>query len=150
MSTCVYGNSKECCDQTATRQIVLNEWMDDHFLPIDAWVCDEHYHVLAVNDDATQFYNLSTPAARAHFRQMLAEAKSLARTLKEAKPLKVGDKAFLPPHSRAILRETGREVLVNEDDTILGTQSDTMTAELLIGQPVVWVDDNTVKLKETA
>src|SRR5271155_3155439 len=61
--------------------------------------------------------------------------------------LKVGDKATLPPHYRVTLQETGREVLVDENEVIFGTQGDTMTAELLVDQKVEWVDDVTVKLK---
>jgi hypothetical protein len=59
----------------------------------------------------------------------------------------VGEKAILPPHRVAILQETGLQVLVEEDDTILGSQGDTMLAELVVGQHVVWVDDDTVRLE---
>src|ERR1700693_5894479 len=85
MSTCAWGNSRECCDKPATRLIVLSEWMDDHFLALDAWVCDEHYHALSINTDATLFYNLSTPAARRYYDEIIAaEWKALGtKNLKE-------------------------------------------------------------------
>jgi hypothetical protein len=121
---CTYGDKDHFCGDPAKWEMYVHEWMDDHEEDFFSSVCDKHRRVLKGNGG----YAPAHPQAG----------------------LKVGDRAILPPHSRAILQETGREVLVNEDDTILGTQGDTTTAELLIGQTVVWVDNNTVKLKETS
>jgi hypothetical protein len=62
---------------------------------------------------------------------------------------RAGDKVvILPPHRRVTLQETGLQVLVDENDVILGTQGDDLTSHLLLDgdTKVVWVDDDTVKL----
>jgi len=117
-----YTEAKECdfCKNTAKWEMYLKHWDDDHEEETFAAVCEEHRKKFKENGG---------------WRPV---------------DLKVGDKVILAPHYKVKLQETGREVLVDENDVIFGTQGDTMTAELLVGQHVVWVDDNTVKLKETA
>jgi hypothetical protein len=113
-----YTEPRECdfCHKPAKWEMFLKHWDDDHDEETFAAVCVDHRKVFKENG-----------------RRRPAN-------------LKVGDTIELAPHHRVTLQETGREVLVDEDNVIFGTQGDTMTAELLVGQHVVWINDKTVRL----
>lgn len=168
METCIATVNLVACGQPATKCLRFLQVGNEPLIHI-CHSCDEHAKKIEKLDGFLGYTELATCAFCAKtadwemftrwndgsdedeevFTAVCSEHRREIKKNHNLRPLRKGDRAVLPPHRRALLQETGLEVLVGENDVILGASGDDLTSHLLLDGDtrVEWVDDGTVKLK---